>query len=258
MRAGMVHRLPRQARVTLTACAVAILAASGVALHAQDPGRAEQASVQFGGNYSELDARRQKLVADWVARFNAVTGVKIAPDVFYDTKIKLSTKITFDAITNALETTPLTDGSGQRFGDTLDIIEQVDMVRGQVIGQSGDQQFRMYVQLKEDAISMLDRSREFRHAADNTVYHKGYPLNYRQRGGSPSIQVSIALDRRRADVDVDYRASFFPASMFNGYDVEVPLSATGNSETTRLSTTAVGEAARETSQTKELTGGTLY
>ena len=217
MRTGMVHRLPRQARVTLTACAVAILAASGVALRAQDPGRTEQAPVQFGGNYSELDARRQKLVADWVARFNAVTGVKIAPDEFYDTKIKLSSKTTFDAITNALVTTPLTDESGQRFGDTLDIIEQVDMVRGQVNGQSGDQQFRMYVQLKEDAMSMLDRSREFRRAADNTVYHRGYPIDYRQRGGWPSIQISIALDRRRADVDVDYRASFFPVAMFNGH-----------------------------------------
>ena len=213
----MPHRLPRQFRATLRVCAVAILAASGVALRAQDPGRTEQASVQFGGNYSELDARRQKLVENWVARFNAVAGAKIPPDVFYDTKIKLSSKTTFDAITNALVTTPLTDESGQRFGDTLDIIEQVDMVRGQVIGQSGDQQFRMYVQLKEDALSMLDRSREFRRAADNTVYHRGYPINYRQRGGNPSIQVSIALDRRRADVDVDYRAGFFPVSIFNGH-----------------------------------------
>jgi hypothetical protein len=56
--------------------------------------------------------------------------------VFYDTKIKLSSKTTFDAITNALVTTPLTDESGQRFGDTLDIIEQVDMVRGQVLDAS--------------------------------------------------------------------------------------------------------------------------
>jgi len=213
----MVHRLPRQARVTLTAFAIAILAAFGVPLRAQDPGRTEQAPVQFGGNYSGLDARRQKLVADWVARFSAVTGVKSAPDVFYDTKIKLSSKTTFDAITNALVTTPLTDEGGQRFGDTLDIIDRVDMVRGQVIGQSGDQQFRMYVQLKEDALSMLDRSREFRRAADNTVYHRGYPINYRQRGGTPSIQISIALDRRRADVDVDYRGSFFPVAMFNGH-----------------------------------------
>ena len=132
-------------------------------------------------------------------------------------QIKLSTKTTFDAITNALVTTPLTDESGQQFGDTLDVIERVELVRGQVIGQSGDQQFRMYVQLKEDALSMLDRSREFRRAADNTVYHRGYPINYRQRGGTPSIQISIALDRRRADVDVDYRAGFFPVSMFNGH-----------------------------------------
>jgi hypothetical protein len=52
---------------------------------------------------------------------------------------------------------------------------------------------------------------------DNTVYHKGYPINYRGQQGTPSIQISIAMDGRLADVDVDYRASFFPVSLFNGH-----------------------------------------
>ena len=43
---------------------------------------------------------------------------------------------------------------------------------------------------------------------DNTVYHNGYPISYRARGGTPSIQISIATDNR-ADIDVDYRSPSF-------------------------------------------------
>ena len=212
----MAFHSTRRTRVIM-ASLLAALMASGAAVLAQGSAQAQQTPAQFGGSYSSLDARRQKLLDDWVARVTQVTGVKAAPATFYDTRIRLSSKTTFDAITNALETTPLTDESGQRFGDALDLVERVDMVRGQVSGVSGDHQFRMYAQLKEDAVGMLERSREFKRGADNSVYHRGYPINYRQQGGSPSIQVSIALDRRRADIDVDYRASIFPVSMFNGH-----------------------------------------
>ena len=75
----------------------------------------------------------------------------------------------------------------------------------------------MYVLLREGTLDRLSRSREFKREADNTVYHHGYPINYRQQGGAPSIQVSIALDGRRADIDVDYRSSSFPVALFNGH-----------------------------------------
>ena len=75
----------------------------------------------------------------------------------------------------------------------------------------------MYVRLTPNAREMLERSREFKRGVDNTVYHKGYPINYREQRGTPSIQVSIALDGRLADVDVDYRASSFPVMLFNGH-----------------------------------------
>ena len=42
-------------------------------------------------------------------------------------------------------------------------------------------------------------------------------MNYREQRGTPSIQVSIALDGRQADVDVDYRSSSFPVMLFNGH-----------------------------------------
>ena len=190
--------------VLLPALTVAIITA-------QEPPR------PLGGSYSGLDQRRQQLVADWVGRFNKVTGQSLDAGPFYDDILSLSTKTTFDAVTHALITTPLTDASGQKFGDGLSLIERVDTVKGEVSGASGDRQFRLYVRLIPNAREMLERSREFKRGVDNSVYHKGYPLNYRQQGGSPSIQVSIALDGRQADVDVDYRASMFPVGLLNGH-----------------------------------------
>ena len=184
--------------------------ASGITLAQQPPQR-------FGGAYSELDERRQQLVGDWVARFTKVTGQSLDARSFYDDILSLSTKTTFDAVTHALLTTPLTDASGQTFGDGLSLIERVDTVKGEVSRASSDRQFRMYVRLTANAREMLDRSREFKRGIDNTVYHKGYPINYREQRGTPSIQVSIAQDDRLADVDVDYRSSSFPVSLFNGH-----------------------------------------
>ena len=181
------------------------------------PTLAQQPPQRFGGAYSELDERRQQLVGDWVARFTKVTGQSLAARAFYDDILTLSTKTTFDAVTHALMTTPLTDASGQKFGDGLTIIERVDSVKGEVPEASSDRQFRMYARLTPNAREMLERSQEFKRGVDNTVYHKGYPINYRERRGTPSIQVSIALDGRLADVDVDYRASSFPVSLFNGH-----------------------------------------
>jgi len=176
-----------------------------------------QQPPRFGGAYSELDARRQQLVADWLARFTKVTGKALDARSFYDDVLSLSTKTTFDAVTHALMTTPLTDASDQKFGDGLTLIERLDTVKGEVSGTSSDRQFRLYVRLTPNAREMLERSREFKRAIDNTVYHKGYPLNYREQNGTPSIQVSIAQDGRLADVDVDYRSSSFPGMLFNGH-----------------------------------------
>ncbi len=64
---------------------------------------------------------------------------------------------------------------------------------------------------------MLGKSREFFRDHENTVYHVGYPHSYRQIGREPNLQVSMSEDGLRADIDVDYRASKTPQSMFNGH-----------------------------------------
>ena len=171
----------------------------------------------IGGPFSRLEERRQRLVTDWVTRFSKVTGQTVDVEAFYDDILSLSTKTTFDAVTQALMKSPLTDASGTLLGDALSLVDHVDSVRGEVPGTSGDRQFRMYVGLTANARDLLERSREFKRQGDNSVYHKGYPLNYREQGGAPSIQFSVALDGGRADIDVDYRSSSFPAALFNGH-----------------------------------------
>src|SRR4029453_18328861 len=178
---------------------------------------AQQPSLRFGGAYSELDECRRLLLDDWVARFDKATGQSLDARSFYDEILGFSTKTTFDAVTHALMTTPLTACWGQKFSDGLALIERVDTVKGEVSGASGDHQFRMYVRLMPNAREMLERSQEFKRGIDNAVYHKGYLLNYREQSGAPSIQVSIALDGHQADIDVDYRSSTFPVMLFNGH-----------------------------------------
>ena len=47
-------------------------------------------------------------------------------------------------------------------------------VKGKIKGASGDQQFRMYAVLRDDAVEILDKSREFKRGPDNTVFHRGF------------------------------------------------------------------------------------
>lgn len=171
---------------------------------------------EFGGTYDVLDPPQRRLVDDWVRRFNEITGKDAPTDVLYNL-IRLSERTTFDAVTQALMTTELTDASGQSLGTALDLVSQVETVHGKLKGARGDHQFRMYVVLKPDARDILERCQEFERKKDNTVYHKGYPLNYRGSGGTPSIQISIARETTRADIDVDYRSSSFPTALFNGH-----------------------------------------
>ena len=98
---------------------LATLAASALIGRAQQAAAPPQAAQQFGGVYSGLDARKQRLVDDWVARFSEVTGQKIEPAAFYDSFLKLSVRTTFDAITNALLLSKLTNASGESIGTAI-------------------------------------------------------------------------------------------------------------------------------------------
>lgn len=188
----------------------AVVMAAGLA------GQGQQAKkpANFGGTYEALNPAQKQLIDEWYEDYNKLTGDHASPTEY--NQYSLSTRTTFEAVTHALQTTTLTDKSGKSMGTAFDLVEAIEAISGKVTRARGDLQFRMYVVLKPDALKKLKESSEFFRDRDNTVYHRGYPLNYRQ-DGTPSIQFSMAKDARHADIDVDYRSSGFPAGLFNGH-----------------------------------------
>jgi len=170
----------------------------------------------FGQSYATLLPEQKRLLDDFVRRYNQTTGSKLNPEQAYN-GARVSVRTTFDAITHALVSTKLTNEKGQNLGLAIDLVEALDQVLGEEAGAGGDRQFRMYVYLKPNAIETLSSSREFFHDKDNTIFHKGFPINYRLKNGPPSIQFSITRDERMSDIDVDYRSSTFPKALFNGH-----------------------------------------
>jgi hypothetical protein len=167
------------------------------------------------GRFKDLLPEQQQPVFQIVERYNQISGKSEDAEQLYNSA-KLSVRTTYDAITNALLSTRLTSADGRELGNALGLIDAIEEIAGEIKGEPGDRQFRIYAVLKPGAVALLDQSVQFRRGPDNTVYHRGYPLNYRMRG-IPSIQISIARDGKRADVDVDYRSSGFPAGLFNGH-----------------------------------------
>jgi hypothetical protein len=161
---------------------------------------------RFGGKYEELNPRQKELGQLWVAEFQKIFNKPADPATVYD-RLPVSARTTFEAATHALSRSRMTSGSGKPYGVALDLIELVERVAGTVPGTRGDSQYRIYVYLKPGAVDKLYNCREFKRDRDNTVFHIGYPINFRQQGGAPSIQISVARTGQRADIDVDYRPS---------------------------------------------------
>jgi hypothetical protein len=84
-------------RVCFWLVTLSTLAVSTSFLDGQVAAPVQQTAPRFGGAYADLDARRQRLIDAWVARFNEVMGQQMVPGPFYDTYVKLSTKTTFEA-----------------------------------------------------------------------------------------------------------------------------------------------------------------
>jgi len=170
---------------------------------------------EFHGTYEELSPAQKKLINEWYAEYNQMTHDNSQPTEY--NQFSMSTRTTFEAVTHALMSTELTDKSGKSMGSALNLVQSIESINGKVPRARGDLQFRIYVVLKPDALQKLKASNEFFRDRDNTVFHHGYPLNYREGGGAPSIQVSIARDTRHADIDVDYRSAKFPQGLINGH-----------------------------------------
>ena len=173
-------------------------------------------TLELGRSYATLRPEQVRLIDSFIRSYNATTGSKLVPQQVYD-NARLSIRTTFDAVTHALLNAKMTDSQGKSLGRAIDLVDAVDQVMGEESGASGDQQFRLYVYLKPNAVDILSRSQEFFHDKDNTGYHKGFPICYRLKNGPPSIQFSISRDHKLSDVDVDYRSSGFPKGLVNGH-----------------------------------------
>jgi hypothetical protein len=170
----------------------------------------------IANRFSELEPERQQLFSTYARALNEKTGQVLSPDERFR-ELSPSEQTTFDGVTHALMRSSLTDDQGASLGSALDLLSGLDRIAGEQAGRGGDQQYRLYVRLRPDAEDILDRSREFVRSHDNTVYHPGYPHSYRLGSGVPSVQFSLSADRLSADIDVDYRSSKAPQSLFNGH-----------------------------------------
>jgi hypothetical protein len=171
---------------------------------------------EIGKSYATLRPEQQRLVDNFVSRYNLATGSQLVPEQAYD-KARLSVRTTFDAVTHALLNAKITDTTGKNLGHAIDLVEAIDEVMGEEAGVAGDRQFRLYAYLKPNAFDILSSSQEFFRDKDNVTYHKGFPICFRLKNGPPSIQFSISRDKKLSDVDVDYRSTKFPQALFNGH-----------------------------------------
>jgi hypothetical protein len=165
--------------------------------------------------YGDLGDAQRELFDGYARAYNEKTDFDLSPREYFDS-LTISERTTYDAVTHALASTTLTDETGEPLGRAIELVTGIERIAGQYYGRSGDEQFRLYVYLKDGALEVLSRSQEFALAEINTVYHVGYPYSYRQPG-LPSIQISVSEGGGKADVDVDYRSSKFPRAMFNGH-----------------------------------------
>jgi hypothetical protein len=177
---------------------------------------AKSQTLELGKSYASLRPEQKRLIDDFIRNYNTTTGSDLAAGQAYD-NARLSIRTTFDAVTHALLNAEITDAQGKSLGHAIDLVEAIDQVMGEEAGVGGDLQYRLYVYLKPDALDILSRSTEFFHDKDNSVYHKGFPICYRQTNGPPSIQFSISRDHKLSDIDVDYRAGGFPKGLVNGH-----------------------------------------
>lgn len=179
--------------------------------------------------FTQMRPKARALFEKWASKQVSIDQRPLTPKQKF-LSLSVSQRSTFAAITNALLFTNLTDAYGNKLGSAIDLIDSVDIIAGDEEGKGSDEKFRLFVDLKKDAIDKLDISREFVHGKNNTIFHKGFPINYRQAGSVPTLQFSISTDRVKADIDVDYKSSGFPTALFNGHlsSANSDVRATGN------------------------------
>lgn len=166
--------------------------------------------------FRDLTPEQRRLYEPFAKRDAAARERVMTPEEHFESQT-ISARTTYDSVTHALQNSKLTDEQGRDLGTSLDRVSVLDRIAGQYHGRGGDLQFRLFVELEPGTVEILQKATEFFRDRDNTVFHVGYPLSFRQVGSVPNIQFSISEDGRRADIDIDYRSSGIPQGLFNGH-----------------------------------------
>ena len=161
---------------------------ASVSLKARTRGR------KVRSRYPDLEGRRKTLFDDFTRQYNEKTSFALTPEEYFDS-LSVSERTTFDAVTHALMKTNLSDESGASLGSALDLVTGIDRISGQQYGRQGDEQFRIYVRMREGARETMEKSREFSRSRENTVYHARFSDRF-----SPGRQ-----DANCSDLDVGRR-----------------------------------------------------
>ena len=176
----------------------------------------EKTDQESALSYSRLYNDARSLFDQWCLKQNEINNETLTPVERYN-DLTLSQRTTFEAVTHALWFTKLTDKSGKPMGAAIDLVAELEDIAGEVEGKRGDVQYRLYTKMVPDAEQKLMECQQFKRDKDNTVYHKEYPLNFRQTGKYPTLQFSMTRGGDRADIDVDYKSSKAPQALFNGH-----------------------------------------
>lgn len=166
--------------------------------------------------FADLTSEQQRLYEPFAVRDAAARGLTMTAAEHFDS-LTISARTTYDSVTHALQNSTLTDADGRELGTSLDLVTGLERVAGQYHGRGGDLQFRLFVDLTPETVDVLGRSTQFFRDRDNTVFHVGFPMSFRQIGSVPNLQFSISEDGKRADIDIDYRSSGIPQGLFNGH-----------------------------------------
>jgi len=169
-----------------------------------------------GLDYSDLDDEQRRVFQRYADNYNKRNKSELSSEQVYNT-LDSSQMATFESVTFALEHTQLVDASGNSMGNALQQVTGVTKIAGEISGSSkGDEQFRIYADLKPGGPESFGRVQGFRPSSNKVlglfqIYHQGFPDSFRQirqqgvRGMEVGVQTSYNRSTLRSDIDVDYR-----------------------------------------------------
>jgi RHS repeat-associated protein len=169
-----------------------------------------------GLDWKDLSEEQRRVFQTYADNYNKTNESSRSSEEIYNT-LNESQMATLESVTYALEHTNVSGG-----GNALQQVAGVTGIAGEVKGESGDKQFRLFAELTPGAIDKISKTGGFEYSSNVKLgfiqlYHKGFPYSYRQNT-LPSLQPSyskgnILLDSLRSDIDIDYEPHSSPAHL---------------------------------------------